>query len=224
MNQIKLLVLGVITTASLNIKADVLSGFMDLSNLYGNTNAGRYFVGLALNIDKTAVLEVSQSLGAAQGNEPWDEPKVCLTDLNLIAGRADLILTDADRDESLTTSQQVRLNATHYDETEKCSSVEEILAKGISFSSYINMGTIKLNRKAPFDYESLETYISVFPYGYSINLQATQYAKGRFIVMDLKSQMSSQLKRGSKNALSHYTTATKDQTTLSLGQGQIELK
>lgn len=224
MTQIKLLVLGLITTASLNIKADVMSGFMDLSNLYGKTNAGRYFVGLALNIDRTAVLEVSQYLGAAQGEEPWTEPKVCLTDLNVIAGRAELILTDADRNESLTTSQQVRLYATHYDETEKCSSVEEILAKNITFNSYINMGTIVLNYKAPYYYERIENYISLLPYGYSITLQATQYAKGHFVVLDLNSQLASQLKRGSKNALSYYVTSIKDQTTLSLGQGQIELK
>lgn len=224
MIKMKLLALAFITTASLNANADVLSGYLDLSNLYGKTDAGRYFVGLALHTDNTAVLEVTQSLSAAQGDEPWNESQVCLTDFNVVAGKATLILTDADKDESKTETQVIRLYSSYYDETEKCSSVDQILSKGISFSSFIYMGTIELNRKAPFDYEKLLSYISVFPYGYSVNLQVKQVAKGRYKVMDLKSQLSSQLKIGHKESLSYYVEAFKDEITLSLGQGYIELK
>lgn len=224
MTQLKLLFLGLITTASLNIKADVMSGYLDLSNLYGKTDAGRYFLSLALDTDKTAVLDINRSLSAAPGDEPWTEPKVCLTDLNVIAGKATLILADVDKDESKTVIQTVRLYSSHYDESENCSSIEQILEKGITFTAYINMGTVSLNRKAPYDYDKLESYISIFPYGYSVTLQFKQVAKGRYVATDLKSQLSSQVKRGNKEALSYYIYAAKEQTTLSLGQGFIELK
>lgn len=225
MNQIKLLVLGVITTASLNINADVMSGYMDLSNLYGNTNAGQYFVGLALNIAKSAPVTYTQSLGDPQhSDQPGSEPQVCITEFRLNVGDAKLILTDANRDESITELVPLSWVASHADESEKCTPVEQLVKGELYFAAHIHFGSIALNYKAPFNYEKMYTAITVFPYGYSVKLNITDKSADTFTIGNLRQQFTAQLQRGNKKALQYYNYATQDQTSLSLGQGQIELK
>ncbi len=225
MSQVKILLLSFVLVASFNATADVMSGFLDLSNLYGKTDAGKYFIGLALNTHANAIVEVTQKLSAPPyEDQPGSEPQVCLTEIRVNAGQLNFVLTDSKNNEAYNITKAMDLYSGYYDETETCTPIETLLSVPVSFMPYFNLGSIYLSYKAPKDYDYLVTAISVFPYGYDVALNVSRNADNNFEIKNLKSQLSSQVKRGNKEALSHYTYAERDQTTLSLGQGFIELK
>ena len=229
MTQTKILLFSLLFAATLNINAESMSGYLDLSKLYGNTNAGQYFVGLALNPKATAILEITQSLSSPENSDqPGSEPQVCLTEFRVSAGDLTLVLTDAKKDQRLNATQKISLYSSYYDESEQCSTIDALLKTPLSFMPYFNLGSFKLNYSAPYNYEELFLSISVFPYSYSVVLNISKNSDSNYFVDNLKTQLSLQLKRGNKEALSFYTYAQageQDNTsTLSLGQGFIELK
>lgn len=225
MSQAKFLLFVVSVAAGLNANADVMKGYLNLSKLWGKTNAGQYFVGLTLDVKDSAVLEVTQKLSAPPSeDQPGSEPQVCLTEFQVNAGQLSLILTNTVKDLATQASQNISIYASHFDQTEKCTAIDELLQTGVGFTAYFNLGSVTMNYRAPKDYEEIRTALTVFPYGYNVNLKFEKNADGSYTAANLKSQLSVQVKRGNKEGLSYYTYAQKDNSTLSLGNGFIELK
>ncbi len=216
---------GFFIIASLKANADVMSGFMDLSKLYGKTNAGQYFLSLALDVKDSPNLEISQTLSAPPSeDQPGSEPQVCLTEFRVNAGNLTLVLTDSNKDTATSLSQAISIDASYFDQTHECTPVETLLKQNIGFTPYFHLGTVIMNYPAPADYDEIVTALGVFPYGYSVNLKFEKNADGSFTATNLKSQLSAQLKRGNKEGISYYTYAQNENSTLSLGYGFIELK
>lgn len=223
------MLLSLLTVASLNAKAEVLSGFLDLSNLYAKTNAGQYFIGVTVNTKNTAALQVTQKLSdRPDSDQPGTEPQVCLTEFLVNAGELTLILTDSKKDLSNTSMQAMELSSYYYDDTENCTPVANLLKTPLNFMPYFNFGSFKMNYPAPADYNEMYTAISLFPFGYNVVLNISKDTDKTYVVDNLKTQLSMQLKRGNREAMSYYTYAQSDAqyglTTLALGQGFIELK
>ena len=225
MSQVKFILLAFSIAASFNANADVMSGYLNLSKLWGKTDAGQYHVGLALIVKDSATLEVTQKLSAPPSeDQPGSEPQVCLTEFRVNAGQLTLILTDTVKDSSTQAAQNISIYASYFDETEKCSSVDALLQSDVGFMPYFNLGTITMNYRAPKDYDEIRTALSVFPFGYHVNLKFEKNSDGSYTAANLKSQLSAQVIRGNKEALSYYTYAQKENSSLSLGYGFIELK
>lgn len=211
--------------AAFNASADVLSGYLNLSNLWGKTDAGHYFVGLTLDVKNSATLEVTQKLSAPPSeDQPGSEPQVCLTEFRVNAGQLSLILTDALKDSAIQKTQNILLYSSYYDETENCTPADVLLQTSLGFVPYFNLGTVTLNYPAPKNFDEMQTVITVFPYGYDVHLKFEKNSEGAYTAVNLNSQLSAQVKRGNKEALSYYTFARKENSTLSLGYGFIELK
>ncbi len=211
--------------AAFNASADVMSGYFNLSNLWGKTDAGQYFVGLTLNVKNSATLKVTQKLsGPPSEDQPGSEAQVCLTEFRVNAGQLTLILTDTLKNYAIQETQNISIYTSYYDQTEKCTSVDELLQTNLGFMPYFNVGTVTMNYPAPKDFDEIRTAITVFPYGYHVNLKFEKNSDGSYTAVNLKSQLSAQVKRGNKEALSYYTFAQKENSTLSLGYGFIELK
>lgn len=225
MSQVKFLLFAISIAVGISVNAEVLSGYLDLSKLWGKTNAGQYFVGLTLDVKDSASLEVTQKLSAPPSeDQPGSEPQVCLTEFRVDAGQLTLILTDTLKNSAIQTSQNISIYASYFDQTEQCTPLDELLQTDVGFMAYFNLGTITMNYRAPKGYEDIRTSLSVFPYGYNVNLKFEQNADGSYTATDLKSQLSAEVKRGNKEGLSYYTYAQKENSTLSLGYGFIELK
>lgn len=208
MTQAKMILASLITVASLNIKAETMSGFLELSPVNGNIKIGPYFVGLALNPQPSAVLKITQSLvEAPTAAQLSEQAKVCLTEFFVVAGNLSLILTDAHNDETVTVRKMMNLSSNHYDETEKCSSIETLTQSPLHFTSFF----------------PLTTTISVFPYGSYVVLNISKDTNNNFVIENLKTQLSAQLKRGNKKAL-RYNFSASDENSLLTQQGSIELK
>lgn len=211
--------------APFNANADVMTGYLNLSNLWGKADAGQYFVGLTLDVKNSATLEVTQKLeGPPSEDQPGMEPQVCLTEFRVNAGQISLILTDTIKDYAIQETQTISLYASYYDQTEKCTSVDELLQTHVGFTPYFNLGMVTMIYPAPKDFDEIRTAITVFPYGKNVNLKFERNSDGSYTAVQLKLQLSAQVKRGNKEALSYYTFAQKDNSTLSLGYGFIELK
>lgn len=225
MSQVKFITFVISIAATFNANADVMNGYLDLSKLWGKTDAGQYFVGLALIVKDSARLEVTQKLSAPPSeDQPGSEPQVCLTEFRVNAGQLTLILTDTLKDHAIQATQNISIYASYFDQTEKCSSVDELLQTNVGFMPYFNLDTVTINYPAPKDYDEVRTSISVFPYGYNVILNFEKNSDGSYTAVNLKSQLSAQVKRGNKEALSYYTYAQKESSSLSLGYGFIELK
>ena len=224
MTTLKVLVLALITSAAANSFAQSMNAYLDFSNLYGKTNAGQYFVGVALNPKAEATLEITQSLEQPPSDDQSALPEVCLTEIRLNAGNYTFIMTDAKKNTAVTLTQNMDLYTGFYDETETCTPVETLLAGPLSFNPYFNLGGFDLSYRAPAGYSKITTALYIFPYGYSVSLVPSKNADGSYSVQNLKAQMDSQVKRGNKEGLSYYTFAQQDNSTLSLGNGFVELK
>lgn len=210
--------------ASLNVNADTLTGVLDLSNLYGKTNAGKYNVTATMLANRSAVIEVNQSLTDPPGSEfPGELPQICMTEFKINAGSVTLTLEDVNTKTQLANTKEMSLVTYFFDETDRCTAVDELVQGKSSFMAYFNMGSVQLNYPAPFGYDKIMASFSVFPYSYSVSLPISKNSEGKFYVADLQASLSLQLKRGYKESLSYYVSAEKELSSLSLGTGYIEL-
>lgn len=224
MKILQLFLLTLLVTSATN--AQTMSAYLDFSNLYGKTNAGRYFVGVAVNSPQSAYPQITQGLAEPQSDQPGSEPKVCLTEIRVNAGKVSVILTDADKDKSTTIEQDMILYYSHWDDSEKCTPYADIVAKPLNFTSYFNLGGTELAYPAPRGYSKIIAAMSVFPYGYSVTLRIIENPDGgAYIVKNLKSDLASQLRRGNKEGLYYYVYAEDENLgSLALGSGNLELK
>ena len=222
MNQIRLIALTLITIASLQLNAQTMNGFLDLSKLNRGADAGQYFIGVGLNPLISAAFDVTQKWAEPPGDEP--QPLVCYTEIRLVAGDLTLIMTDALRDTKLSHTQSLLLVTGHWDESEKCSPIEAIFSRKLTFSAYFLLGGFGLDYPAPAGFDKMTVGISVMPFGNSIELMPG-LQKGKPVVRNLKSQLDAQLKRGNQEGLYFFVWAY-DAKGFSeeLGRGYIELK
>lgn len=181
-----------ILCATINATANTMMGFLDLSKL--NQNAGRYFIGLALNTKTTAALEITQKLANPKFQTNSDI-KVCLSTFKVNAGDYSIILVDADTDQSLTITQKIELYSYHYDETESCTSNDELLASPLNFKPRFNVPPIKLNRMPPAGYNEFIAMLKLLPYGQNVILNISKNNQTTYFVENLKTQLDLQLQR-----------------------------
>lgn len=205
-------------------QANTLQGTLDLTKLYGNHSAGQYNMQVNMDLNRSATVEVTQTLSQPPGSDfPGDLPNVCLTELKVRIGSISVTLTDKNTADRYHQKINSELVAYHFDETETCSTPAEILKNSNYFSSYNNLSPLKLNYAAPYDYEFLFVRLSVFPFGNNVRLETNANDRGELVVTNLYQQLSSQIKFGNKEAVSYHVYAEKDLSTLSLGHGYITL-
>lgn len=224
MSQIKFIIFLSLAAASLHAKAQSMSGYLDFSKLGRDTNAGSYFVGVALNPKDRAVLEITQTQVEPPSAEPGSVPEVCFTEIRLNAGNFSFLMTDSRKDKAARLTQDMNLFTSNYDDSEKCTSPEQIVGGQLNFIAFINLGGFNLDYRAPQPYNKIISDMSIFPYGYSVTLNVTKDSQGQLVVENLKSQLAAQVKRGNKEGMSYYVYAEDDNFSLELGSGYVELK
>lgn len=204
--------------------ANTLKGTLDLTKLYGNHSAGQYDIQVSMDLNRTATVEVTQSLSQPPGSDfPGDLPDVCLTELKVRIGNITVELSDKNKDDHYNQKLSSEVVAYHFDETETCSTPNEILKNSNYFSSHHNLSALKLNYKAPYDYDALFVQMTVYPFGSYVRLDVETNERGELVISNLNQQLSSQIQRGYKNDVVFHVYAEKDSSTLSLGHGYITL-
>ena len=223
MNQLRLISLILITTASFQINAQSMSGFLDLSHKGGERGSGQYFVGVGLNPKATAAFEIKQSLEVPQSDDQ-SETAVCRTEIRLNAGNFTVILTDAQRNNKATLKQDMTFYTEYWDDSAECSSVSEVMSHNLTFSAYFPAGSINLTYAPPRGFTKLILAATIMPYGNNIVLRPAMSSTGQAVVENLKEQLSAQLKRNNREGLFYYLSAENRNTMIELGREYIELK
>lgn len=204
--------------------ANSLKGTLDLTKLYGNHTAGQYEMTVSMDLNRSATVEVKQTLSQPPGSDfPGDLPDVCLTEFKVRIGSMSVSLTEKNTADRYTQKLNSELVAYHFDETAECSAPSEILKNSNYFSSYNNLSPLKLNYAAPYDYEFLFVRLTIYPFGNQVRLNVSTNERGDLVITNLNQQLSAQIKRGNEKAVSYHVYAEKASSTLSLSHGHSTL-
>ena len=193
---------------------------LDLTNVYGNTNAGNYDVAVEFASKKT----LSES--PLKSELVYDDGYIiCKTSATFEVG--EMRLTLIDKKDGYTKSYTKKLSATvtHTSPTEVCSAtLKTFTGSQVSYSS-LGINSITLPVKAPLNYKTIVADLAPFSGFFELNTEV-KAVNGKLVVdpSNLLSEANVLKLNAHHENLSYYVQATSDAGSLSLASGLIPLQ
>ena len=204
---------------SVNVNAFTQKADLDFTNLYGNTNAGHYEMSVTFSPKTTKSFS-----GIVFEQHRFDNEIICVSTAKFEVGQMLFTLTDKKTGWTFTKAKNVLATVARQSLNENC---ENDISKFVgTHPLYVGVNleeAITLPARAPFDYQSVATYLAPFN-GYlyidtAIKLEGLQLAIDPSQILTEKA-ITTQNKTNA--SVTYYVFATKDSTTLSLDTGLIK--
>lgn len=204
---------------NINAYAFTQNANLDFTNLYGNTNAGKYTMSLTLTPKTTKSLS-----GLSYSNRRDDNDIYCVTTAKFEIGQMLFTLKDIETGWTFQTSRTVEASISFQSDSETC--MTDISKFAGSQSLYAELGLnkeITLPVKAPFDYQKVGAYLAPFN-GYLYLNAELQVSEGQLVIDPNKLLTEKSVAATNKNnsSVTYYVFAAKEATTLSLGNGLVK--
>lgn len=211
-----LFILGFII--NINVYAFTQSTTLDFTNLYGNTNAGKY------EMNVTFTPKVTQSVSSLSFSTHRDDNDLyCVTSAKFEVGQMLFTLKDVQSGWTFQTAKTLEGSVSYQSDSETCEKDLSKFSGNLSLYTSLSLQEITLPVKAPFDYVKVGTYLAPFN-GY-LYLNAEIKTSAGQLVIDPSKLLTEKniLSQNKQNAsVTYYVFATKEATTLSLGNGLIK--
>jgi len=209
------LVLTSISTFAFERKAT-----LDLTNVYGNNNAGSYDV-ITEFASKNSLSESSLTSELV-----YDDGNVnCVTSARFEIGEMRLTLIDKKDGYTKSYTKKLVATVTHSSATEKCTAtLETFSGTKIAYSS-LGINSITLPVKAPKNYKLVQANLA--PFSGFLELKTVISAVNGKLVLDPKDLLTEEdiIELNANHAnLSYYIQATSDTGSLSLASGLTPLE
>ena len=193
---------------------------LDLTNVYGNTNAGNYDVAVEFASKKT----LSES--PLKSELVYDDGYIiCKTSATFEVGEMRLTLIDKKDGYTKSYTKKLVATVTHSSATEKCTAtLETFSGTKIAYSS-LGINSITLPVKAPKNYKLVQANLA--PFSGFLELKTVISAVNGKLVVDPKDLLTEEniVELNANHAnLSYYIQATSDTGSLSLASGLTPLE
>lgn len=201
---------------NINVYAFTQNATLDFTNLYGNTNAGKYEMSVTFSP------KVSKSFSGLKFSTHRDDNDLyCVTEAKFEIGQMSFTLKDVKTGWTFTTSKVVEATVSQQAQDENC--INDVTKFTGTQKLYASVGlnqAILLPVKAPFNYETVSTYLSPFN-GYLYLEAQVQTADTQLVInpSQLLTAKSITAQNAENASVTYYVFASKEATTLSLGTG-----
>lgn len=204
---------------NINVYAFTQNATLDFTNLYANTNAGKYTMSVTLTPKTTKSFS-----GLTYSNHRDDNDIYCVTTAKFEVGQMLFTLKNVETGWTFQTARAVEASISFQSDSETC--MTDISKFAGSQSLYAGLGLnqeITLPVKAPFDYQKVGTYLAPFN-GYLYLNADLQVSEGQLAINPSKLLTEKSIEATNKNnaLVTYYVFAAKEATTMSLGNGLIK--
>lgn len=204
---------------NINVYAFTQNATLDFTNLYNNTNAGKYEMSVTFTSKSTPSVSDLKFSTHRDDNDLY-----CVTEAQFEIGQMTFSLTDVKTGWSFITSKAVLATASHQSENETCVTDVNFFADRKTLWASVGLNqAIELPVQAPKGYDRVATYLSPFN-GY-LTLAADLTAVNGKLVINPSQLLTAKsiTSHNTQNAsVTYYVFASKENTSLSLGTGLIK--
>lgn len=196
------------------------SGTLDLTNVYGNNNAGLYAVVVEF------ASKTSPSESSLKSELVYDDGNVnCKTSAAFDIGEMRLTLIDKKDGYTKSYTKKVVATVTHTSPSEKCiATLRTFSGSQVTYAS-LGIDSIILPVRAPFNYKSVQANLAPFSGFFELNTKI-QAVNGKLVVdpSDLLTEANILELNSNHSNLSYYVEAKGDAGSLSLASGLTPLE
>lgn len=204
---------------NVNVYAFTQNATLDFTNLYNNTNAGKYEMSVTFASKATPSISTLKFSTHRDDNDLY-----CVTEAQFEIGQMTFSLTDVKTGWSFNVSKAVLATVSHQSDDETCVTDANFFAGEKTLWAQVGLNqAIELPVAAPVGYDRLAAYLSPFN-GY-LNLAANlNVVNGQLVVnpSQLLTAKSITSQNTQNASVTYYVFASKENTTLSLGTGLIK--
>lgn len=204
---------------NINVYAFTQNATLDFTNLYANTNAGKYDMSASFTAKTT---KSNSALTFSTHRD--DNDLYCVTSAKFEVGQMLFTLKDATTGWTFTTARTISAVISYQADSEVCETdISKFLGKQTLYASLGLNEEILLPVKAPFDYQTVSAYLAPFN-GYLYLTTSLQNDNGQLSIdpSQLLTEKTIRAENKQNSSVTYYVFAAKDATTLSLGNGLIK--
>ncbi|WP_409480215.1 hypothetical protein [Pseudobdellovibrio sp. HCB154] len=204
---------------NVNVYAFTQNATLDFTNLYNNTNAGKYEMSVTFASKATPSVSTLKFSTHRDDNDLY-----CVTEAQFEIGQMTFSLTDVKTGWSFNVSKAVLATVSHQSDDETCVTDANFFAGEKTLWAQVGLNqAIELPVAAPVGYDRVAAYLSPFN-GY-LNLAAyLNVVNGQLVVnpSELLTAKSITSQNTQNASVTYYVFASKENTSLSLGTGLIK--
>lgn len=204
---------------NINVYAFTQNATLDFTNLYNNTNTGKY--EMSVTFSSKATTSVSDLRFSTHRD---DNDLYCVTEAQFEIGQMTFSLTNVKTGWNFIMSKAVLATVSHQSDDETCVTDANFFADRKTLWAAVGLNqAIELPVQAPYDYDRIATYLSPFN-GYLTLTADLNAVNGKLVVnpSQLLSEKSITSQNTQNASITYYVFASKEATTLSLGTGLIK--